>query len=1339
MRTLVAHLVRFTLFAMPAAAAAAGPIATPPRPVTDPRSIESPRANPADPPSVASLFLSAHSWDAVVTPDGQDLIYSADTTGRMNLWRASLAGGEVVRLTTSNERQLELEVSPDSNTVIFAQDLGGAEMFDLYAVPRAGGEPTNLTNTPAATETGAVFSRDGRQLAYSQRLQSAASANVVVMDLASKAAQVLTDERQPDRQWSVIAFSGDARYVYAKRADIVGKESDLWKIEIATRVAKPVFRGLRSKANAATDVTADGRYIALTTDSPQGIRQAAIYDVETARLKLLAPSPWEQSARRFSGEGRTLLFVTNIDGRSVVQRYDVATGRVTAIDLPPGVNSDWFGHLPALTADGRVVFPHESGSRSIDYWVHDPVSGRSTKITQLAEKSSLTVPETRVVTYPSYDGTLISAILWVPANAKRDGRNPAVVIAHGGPTGQTEDRYSSDAVALVTRGYFVIAPNPRGSTGYGTVFMNANVRDLGGGDLQDYVAGTRFLVDSGYVDPTRIGIMGISYGGYMTIMAIGRAPDVFAAGAETCGITNWYSMHERGSPALRAYQEGLIGHPVRDRDVYERTSPLTYLDQVKAPLLVLQGDNDIRVPKYEAEQVVATLTKLGKTVEARYYPDEGHGLMKRENQVDALERTIAWFDRFLKRERAGVDALQWLEAPRSVEALAWASAQSSRSAVEIESSPNYAPIRAELQSALKASAPLSSVSLMGTRAVRFHRDAQHPHGRLQVAHLTGTAPGPWRTVLDVGDLREREGKPYELLGNSTIGPLPCAPPDYRRCLLPLSLGGGDEVEVREFDLESAAFVDGGYRTPVSRSSVAWIDADHVLIAHALGDSPRTISGWAAGVRLWRRGEPLESARLVYTAPATDAILVLARMGEGPRARGIVLRVLDYSTFELKLVDAAGNLTDVELPTKLKPFGLLGATARHLVVQLAEPADIDGRRLPAETLLAYDVQAGGAAPRVQVIYEPKTGEFLNDTMIGLATTRSDVHFVLTQSLVPRLVSASPRAGGWTVHESVVGKVGESMRVAGGDPSGDAITLETAGLLTPGRQEILRRGSRPVLIDSEPPAIDASRFVVELRKARAKDGILIDYFLLRPKKVESGKPVPTLMTGYGAFGISLAPGYFDSWVGGRSLQVWLARGGALALPAIRGGGERGEEWHRAAMREKRQVSYDDFAAVTEDLIASGFTRPRQLGVFGMSNGGLLSATMGLQRPDLYTAVVSDVPLSDMLRFPKMGMGAAWMDEYGNPDDPQAAKVLRTYSPLHIVRDGVAYPRFLITISTEDNRVGPGHARKLAARLEQAGANVSFIEDQEGGHGVTDPLSRPELVAKRMTFLVDALMSH
>ena len=565
----------FTLFAE------AGPIVTPKRAVTDPRSIESPRMEFARAPSASAVLQSAQSWDAVVTPDGQDLVYSADPTGRTNLWRIPLRGGPAVRLTTSDERQFDLAVSPDSATVIYGQDAGGAEMFDLYAVPRAGGEPVNLTNTPAATETGAVFSADGRRLAYAQRLQAAASSNLVVMDLGSRKTTVLTDERDPSRHWKAVAFTPDGRHVYATRHDIADRVSELWKIDVDTRRAVQLSRGLTSKSNSASDISADGRYVALTIEDPQGVRQAAVYDVTAGRLTVIAPGPWEQSARRFSPDGRWLLFVTNEDGRSLLGRYDLHSREVAELALPPGVNSDYFGRLPALTASGLVVFPHQSGSRSMDYWVHDPASGRSSRITQLAGQAVANVPETRIVTYPSFDGTLISAVLWIPANAPRDGRNAAVVIAHGGPTGQTEDRYDADAVALVSRGYFVIAPNPRGSTGYGAAFMRANVRDLGGGDLQDYVAGTKFLVDSGYVDPTRIGIMGTSYGGYMTMIALGRAPDVFSAGVETCGITNWTSMHERGSPALRAYQEGLIGHPVRDRDVYERVSPLSYLDRVK--------------------------------------------------------------------------------------------------------------------------------------------------------------------------------------------------------------------------------------------------------------------------------------------------------------------------------------------------------------------------------------------------------------------------------------------------------------------------------------------------------------------------------------------------------------------------------------------------------------------------------------------------------------------------------------------------------------------------------------------------------------------------------------
>jgi len=238
----------------------------------------------------------------------------------------------------------------------------------------------------------------------------------------------------------------------------------------------------------------------------------------------------------------------------------------------------------------------------------------------------------------------------VPFNLKRDGSAPGVVVPHGGPTGQTQDRFSRLAVALASRGYVVIQPNPRGSTGYGMAFQNANHKDLGGGDLVDEVYAAKFLTATGYVSPKKIGITGGSYGGFMTLMAVGKTPDVWAAAVSQYGIINWYEMLKHEDASLQAYQRSLIGDPVADKAVYDADSPMTHIKKAKAPLLVLQGENDIRDPKEEAEQAFKVLTAAGKTVHAHYYPGEGHGFAKRENQIDALERTIAWFDRYLKND-----------------------------------------------------------------------------------------------------------------------------------------------------------------------------------------------------------------------------------------------------------------------------------------------------------------------------------------------------------------------------------------------------------------------------------------------------------------------------------------------------------------------------------------------------------------------------------------------------------------------------------------------------------------------------------------------------------------
>jgi dipeptidyl aminopeptidase/acylaminoacyl peptidase len=288
-----------------------------------------------------------------------------------------------------------------------------------------------------------------------------------------------------------------------------------------------------------------------------------------------------------------------------------------------------------------------------DIWVYDIASRRAAQLTfsAIASLETTPLPPAQIVHYKSFDGKTISALMWVPFNLKRDGSDPALVLPHGGPTGQHVDYWSPQVAAFVSRGYICIAPNVRGSTGYGTDFQKANYKDLGGGDLQDEVYAAKFLESTGYVDPKKIGITGGSYGGYMTLMAVGKTPDVWAAGVEQYGIINWFTMLQHEDAELQAYEKSLLGDPEKDRRIYEQDSPITYIHDVKAPLLVLQGENDPRVPKEEAEQVVDSLKKDGKVVDAHYYSNEGHGFEKRENRIDAIRRSVEWFDKYLKNKK----------------------------------------------------------------------------------------------------------------------------------------------------------------------------------------------------------------------------------------------------------------------------------------------------------------------------------------------------------------------------------------------------------------------------------------------------------------------------------------------------------------------------------------------------------------------------------------------------------------------------------------------------------------------------------------------------------------
>jgi prolyl oligopeptidase len=376
-------------------------------------------------------------------------------------------------------------------------------------------------------------------------------------------------------------------------------------------------------------------------------------------------------------------------------------------------------------------------------------------------------------------------------------------------------------------------------------------------------------------------------------------------------------------------------------------------------------------------------------------------------------------------------------------------------------------------------------------------------------------------------------------------------------------------------------------------------------------------------------------------------------------------------------------------------------------------------------------------RTSVVYVPEPGEAILDAVTGgISAGPSQVYFTVLKRTTERRVVMEYVDDEWKLCQTITTPIGASTKVKIADPYSDNIIVETSGLLVPKHVWLENaRGSGKTSLYSQRAAFDHSSYAVETKVATSKDGTEIDYFILAPKQRRGVFPV--LMTGYGAFAVNFDLSYVGPALGGLSLALWLELGGALVVPWVRGGGERGEDWHQAALRENRQRSYDDFAAVAETLISDGLTTPQKLGVFGLSNGGLLAAVMGTQRADLFGAVVCDVPLTDMLRFPEMGMGSAWINEYGDPKVPKQARALQSYSPFHNVKPRVAYPPMLVTCSTLDDRVGVGHARKLVARLKEVESPKAFLyEETEGGHGLSDNLMNPALMARRLAFFIDNL---
>ena len=602
---------------------------------------------------IDDLFYTRATGGGAWSPDGKEIVFSSNFTGRFNLWKVHAAGGWPMQLSQSDDRQGGAIWSPDGKWILYQSDRGGGEIYDLFAIPSGGGKALNLTNTDDISETSPRWSPDGMQLTISYKKKTAPVTDVAAMDWNTRTVRNLTNETTPNHLWSGQVWGPNGKVIYATRNNAGFTDASVYRIDAATGQKQELTPHEGQSRTSVSAISPGGKTLLVTADRPGGYPNVALVDTATKKLTWVTDLKWEADAGEFSPDGKRFTYVVNEDGRTDGYLAETPTGKGTKLSLPPGLNG-FSGNPSTFSADGKgVLVSHQSSTRPGDLWVYDPAGRHATQLTfsAIASLAAAELPPSELVHYKSFDGKIISAFLWVPYNLKRDASNPGIVLPHGGPTGQTVDSFNRFAAALASRGYVCVAPNVRGSTGYGMDFQKANVKDLGGGDLDDEVYGAKFLTATGFVDEKKIGITGGSYGGYMTLMAIGKKPELWAAAVEQFGIINWLTMLEHEDPFLQEYEKSLLGDPVKDREVYENASPIKFLRQAKAPLLVLQGENDIRVPKEEGEQVVAIYKETGKTVDSHFYPQEGHGFAKRENQIDAISRTVAWFDRYLKNAK----------------------------------------------------------------------------------------------------------------------------------------------------------------------------------------------------------------------------------------------------------------------------------------------------------------------------------------------------------------------------------------------------------------------------------------------------------------------------------------------------------------------------------------------------------------------------------------------------------------------------------------------------------------------------------------------------------------
>ncbi|HWJ38427.1 MAG TPA: prolyl oligopeptidase family serine peptidase [Sphingomicrobium sp.] len=670
----------------------------------------------------------------------------------------------------------------------------------------------------------------------------------------------------------------------------------------------------------------------------------------------------------------------------------------------------------------------------------------------------------------------------------------------------------------------------------------------------------------------------------------------------------------------------------------------------------------------------------------------------------------------------------YLEQVDGARALAKVKSWNARTLEELQKQPGFADYRSKALALLSTNQKIAEPDqLIGDKVLNYWQDEQHPRGLWRVSPLAAFASGhpQWRTLLDIDAMSKADNKKWVFKGAT------CLTPAYVDCMVSLSNGGGDAVEVREFDLDKAAFVPGGFVIPNAKTDVSWAASDALFVGTDFGPGTLTDSGYARIVKLWRRGTPLAAAKILGEGAKTDVSVSATSRVDGDRTWQFLTRSVDFYHRKVSHIAPDGRLVASPLPEDAEITDVLDG---RVVASLKTP----WQGHPAGALVAYSIPdlLAGKSPTIETVFVPNEHQAVEE----VSSSRSKLWVKYLEDVSGRLVALSRSSDGSWNGTPVSLPDKSTVHLNASASTSDLAFATVEGMLTPPTLFRVEPSAPPVAVQALPAQFDASNMVVEQHFATSADGTRIPYFLVHRKDVTG--PAPTLIHAYGGFELAQTPSYLvhEPYRSGPLALFWVEEGNAYVLANIRGGGEYGPKWHNAVLRENRQKAYDDLYAVADDLIARTVTQKGRLAVSGRSNGGLMASVAITERPDLWGGAIIGSPLVDMKRYSHLLAGASWMGEYGNPDVPADWAFISRYSPYQNLKCGTNYPVPFIYTSTRDDRVHPGHARKLAARLEECRDHFYYDEAIEGGHaaGIV-PEEDAQRVALEAVYLNAVLPEH